>query len=179
MIPGPTNVDPIVLRSMARPRTMQYLNSPETYHFIAKEQGLILPLSGSGTLGAEVALANILEPGDKVLAISGGYFGDRLAEVANTGKDEADLCSGQHGQGQMVSVNFRALHTRLCSRFMWIRPRESQTPQKNLAGSLNSGVYFSFSIRSVRWVEWMFKSTIGESTCASQALRRLSPSRLE
>jgi len=51
---------------------------------IFKTKGLILPLAGSGTLGAEVALANILEPGDKVLAISGGYFGDRLAEVATT-----------------------------------------------------------------------------------------------
>jgi aspartate aminotransferase-like enzyme len=49
---------------------------------IFKTNGAILPLAGSGTLGAEVALANIVEPGDKVLAISGGYFGERLAEIA-------------------------------------------------------------------------------------------------
>jgi aspartate aminotransferase-like enzyme len=51
---------------------------------IFKTNGVILPLAGSGTLGAEVALANIIEPGDQVLAISGGYFGERLAEVAAT-----------------------------------------------------------------------------------------------
>ena len=92
MIPGPTNVDPIVLRSMARPTishtSASFANiSKETMvdlGRIFKTNGLILPLAGSGTLGAEVALANILEPGDKVLAICGGYFGDRLAEVATT-----------------------------------------------------------------------------------------------
>ena len=51
---------------------------------IFRTNGLILPLAGSGTLGAEIALANIIEPGDKVLAISGGFFGDRLADTAAT-----------------------------------------------------------------------------------------------
>ncbi len=90
MIPGPTNVDPIVLRSMARP-TISHTSTTFANIFketmtdlgrIFKTNGTILPLAGSGTLGAEIALANIIEPGDKVLAISGGYFGDRLAEVA-------------------------------------------------------------------------------------------------
>ena len=92
MIPGPTNVDPIVLQSMARPTTSHVSGSfanifKETTTALAqifKTKGLILPLAGSGTLGAEVGLANIIEPGDKVLAITNGYFGDRLAEVAAT-----------------------------------------------------------------------------------------------
>jgi len=49
---------------------------------IFKTGGVVLPLAGSGTLGAEVAFSNIIERGDKVLVISGGYFGDRLAEIA-------------------------------------------------------------------------------------------------
>lgn len=92
MIPGPTNVDPIVLRSMARPTIS---HTSVTFASIFKEtitglrrifrtDGIILPLAGSGTLGAEVALANIVEPGDKILAITGGYFGERLADVAGT-----------------------------------------------------------------------------------------------
>jgi aspartate aminotransferase-like enzyme len=90
MIPGPTNVAPQVLRSMARP-TLSHTSG--TFAAILKEtlvdlgrifktSGVILPLAGSGTLGAEVALANVIEPGDKVLAVSGGYFGDRLAEIS-------------------------------------------------------------------------------------------------
>ena len=87
MIPGPTNVDPKVLRSMERP-TLSHTS--ETFAAIFKEtlvdlnqifktNGVVLPLAG--TLGAEVALANVIERGDNVLAISGGYFGDRLAEI--------------------------------------------------------------------------------------------------
>jgi len=90
MIPGPTNVDPSVLRSMARP-TLSHTSGAfanilkETLSGLAQifqTSGTVLPLAGTGTLGAEVALSNIIEPGDKVLVISGGYFGDRLAEIA-------------------------------------------------------------------------------------------------
>jgi alanine-glyoxylate transaminase/serine-glyoxylate transaminase/serine-pyruvate transaminase len=92
MIPGPTNVDPMVLRSMAR-GTLSHVSSGFVNIMkdvignlgkIFQTSGVVLPIAGSGTLGAEIALANVLEPGDRVLAISGGYFGDRLAEVAVT-----------------------------------------------------------------------------------------------
>lgn len=92
MIPGPTNVAPTVLGAMAQP-TLSHVSG--TFANIMKETladlgrvfkttGLILPLAGSGTLGAEVALANVIEPGDRVLAVCSGCFGDRLAEVAAT-----------------------------------------------------------------------------------------------
>lgn len=92
MIPGPTNVSPTVLRAMARP-TVSHVS--EGFGNILKEtladlkrifktSGLVLPLAGSGTLGAEVALENVIEPGDRVLTVSGGYFGDRLVEIAAT-----------------------------------------------------------------------------------------------
>jgi len=90
MIPGPTNVDPKVLLSMARP-TLAHTSGAFASIFretladlgrIFKTGGAVLPLAGTGTLGAEVAFSNIIEPGDKVLVVSGGYFGDRLAEVA-------------------------------------------------------------------------------------------------
>jgi len=92
MIPGPTNVNPLVLGSLARP-TLSHVSVD--FANILKETlkdlgqlfgtaGLILPLAGTGTLGSEIALANILEPEDRVLAICGGYFGERLADVAVT-----------------------------------------------------------------------------------------------
>lgn len=92
MIPGPTNVTPAVLAALSRPpeshvggrfavilkETLSYLGK------ILKTDGLILPLAGTGTLAEEVALRNVIEPGDNVLAISGGFFGDRLADAAAT-----------------------------------------------------------------------------------------------
>lgn len=92
MIPGPTNVSPAVLAAMSQP-TVSHVSAKaagilkETLTGLSrifKTTGLILPLAGSGTLGAEIAVANVIEPGDRVLAISGGYFGDRLSEVAST-----------------------------------------------------------------------------------------------
>ena len=125
MIPGPTNVDPAVLRSMARPTashvsdnfvdiTKETLND---LHQIFKTTGLILPLAGSGTLGLEVGLANIIEPNDQVLSISGGYFGDRIADVASTlgaKVDKLDLPWGstpnlQEVQRRLSSDNYKAM----------------------------------------------------------------------
>jgi aspartate aminotransferase-like enzyme len=42
----------------------------------------ILPFTTSGTGGLEAAVANTLCPGDRTVAVSIGYFGDRFTEVA-------------------------------------------------------------------------------------------------
>lgn len=99
MIPGPTNVSAAVLDAMSQP-TLSHV-SPRVAGIlketltelsrIFKTTGLILPLAGSGTLGAEIAIVNVIEPGDRVLAISGGYFGDRLSEVAGTVGAKVDV----------------------------------------------------------------------------------------
>jgi alanine-glyoxylate transaminase / serine-glyoxylate transaminase / serine-pyruvate transaminase len=46
-------------------------------------------LSGTGTLGMEAGLANLLERGDRVLVASNGVFGDRMIEMAR--RLEADV----------------------------------------------------------------------------------------
>ncbi len=42
----------------------------------------VLPFVASGTGGLEAALVNVLSPGDRVLALSCGLFGDRFAAIA-------------------------------------------------------------------------------------------------
>ena len=125
MIPGPTNVDQLVLQSMARPTT-SHVSGPFGKLFkettialgqIFKTKGLILPLAGSGTLSAEVALANIIEPGDKVLVITNGFFGDRLAEVAATLGAKVDRLEVPWGsaadpkdvESRLTSTQYKAL----------------------------------------------------------------------
>jgi len=44
----------------------------------------VLLLTGSGTGGLEAAAVNTLSPGDKVLSVSIGVFGDRWANIART-----------------------------------------------------------------------------------------------
>lgn len=50
------------------------------YAFQTENEVILLTASGTG--GLEAALVNTLSPGDKVLAISIGAFGDRFAEIA-------------------------------------------------------------------------------------------------
>jgi alanine-glyoxylate transaminase/serine-glyoxylate transaminase/serine-pyruvate transaminase len=44
--------------------------------------GFTLPVSGTGSAGMEAGLANLLEPGDLAVVAGHGFFGDRLAEMA-------------------------------------------------------------------------------------------------
>jgi alanine-glyoxylate transaminase/serine-glyoxylate transaminase/serine-pyruvate transaminase len=126
MIPGPTNVAPSVLSTLARP-TLSHVSG--TFADILKQAladlrqifktktGLILPLAGTGTLGSEVALANVIEPNDKVLAICNGYFADRFAEVAATLGAKVDRVSVPWGsvadpnevEKKLSTDNYKAL----------------------------------------------------------------------
>ena len=72
----------------------------------------VYTLTASGTGGLEAAVVNMLSPGDKVLAISIGVFGDRFATIARTygaeviplsfewGKSSRPRCRSQGSSGQ-------------------------------------------------------------------------------
>ncbi|MGE5072099.1 MAG: pyridoxal-phosphate-dependent aminotransferase family protein [Anaerolineae bacterium] len=89
--PGPGMPHPRVVRALMTP-TLGHLD-PELLRVYAEEQQLLryvfqtdnewtFALSGTGTSGMEAALTNVIEPGDRVLACIHGYFGARLAEIA-------------------------------------------------------------------------------------------------
>ena len=90
MIPGPTPVPPSVLLAGARP--MVNHRGPEFAQALEEcTQGLkkvfqtehhVFILTGSGTGGLEAAVVNMLSPGDLVLSVSIGVFGDRFASIA-------------------------------------------------------------------------------------------------
>lgn len=91
-IPGPTPCPPEVLQAM----TKQMINhrGSEFSDMLAgvtanlktlfQTKNDLLCLSGSGTGGMEAAIVNMLSPGDKVLSVSCGVFGDRFASIAQT-----------------------------------------------------------------------------------------------
>ena len=90
--PGPSDVDPRVLRAMSTP-ILGYLD-PEFIKIMdgvaemlreifGTTEALTLPVSGTGSAGMEAALANLLEPGDVAVVIENGYFGLRLTEIAS------------------------------------------------------------------------------------------------
>ena len=43
---------------------------------------LTFPISATGTAGMETCLVNLIEPGDKAVIFTAGYFGNRMVEIA-------------------------------------------------------------------------------------------------
>ena len=90
MTPGPTMIPARVLEVMRRQiihhRTKEfevvYDGLEEDLKFVFQTKNMVLMFSSSGTGAMESAVVNLFSPGDKVLAISIGAFGDRFAEIA-------------------------------------------------------------------------------------------------
>lgn len=91
-LPGPTPVPERVSRTMNRPminhRGEEFKGILEDVVAGIKQiyrtsaNLLIYPASGTG--GLEAAVVNFISPGDKVLAVSIGIFGERFANIAKT-----------------------------------------------------------------------------------------------
>jgi alanine-glyoxylate transaminase/serine-glyoxylate transaminase/serine-pyruvate transaminase len=89
--PGPSNVHPRVLRTMATP-LLGYLDpeflvimdeTKELLRYVFQtENDLTLSISGTGTAGMEASLYNIIEPGDRVVVVVKGFFGQRMCDMA-------------------------------------------------------------------------------------------------
>ena len=89
--PGPSNVHPRVLRAMATPLVghldPEFLvimdETKELLRYVFQtENDLTLPISGTGTAGMEASLYNIIEPGDRVVVVVKGFFGERMCDMA-------------------------------------------------------------------------------------------------
>ncbi|MDP9232802.1 MAG: alanine--glyoxylate aminotransferase family protein [Actinomycetota bacterium] len=90
MTPGPTPAPPEVLAAIAQP--VIHHRGPDYKKLYAEclgrlrevfrtEQEVLL-FGGSGTGGMESAVANLCSPGEPVLVVSAGYFGERWAAIA-------------------------------------------------------------------------------------------------
>ena len=113
MIPGPTQVSPSVLRVLAGQivshTSDEFTDALEdalkmtANLFQTKGQPLIL--TGSGTLGMETAVSNLVERGERVLCINNGYFGPRFAEIAavhGIASDSVEFDWGRHVEPALV-----------------------------------------------------------------------------
>jgi alanine-glyoxylate transaminase/serine-glyoxylate transaminase/serine-pyruvate transaminase len=90
--PGPSLVSPRVMRAMAAPvlshldpdllAMMDELRGRLAATFRAPDGSFCFAVSGTGTSAMETAVANLVGPGTRVLSVVGGYFADRLAQMA-------------------------------------------------------------------------------------------------
>jgi len=91
MTPGPTYVDEEVRAALAKPITNPdidsdfyeyYQNTCSKLQKLMNTENQVLILSGEGILGLEAACASLIEPGDKVLCIDNGIFGNGFGDFA-------------------------------------------------------------------------------------------------
>jgi aspartate aminotransferase-like enzyme len=98
MIPGPTMVSPRVLRVLAKPVLSHvskefvdgFAEALDLQKKLFVTEGTPYMLSGSGTLGMEAAIANLVEKGDKVLCVENGFFGEKWEEIVEAHGGVAD-----------------------------------------------------------------------------------------
>lgn len=88
--PGPTPVPESILLRMAQP--LIHHRSPEfrelfervneNLKYIFQTSQPVITLTSSGTGAMEAAVVNLLSPGDTILYVNGGKFGERWGEIA-------------------------------------------------------------------------------------------------
>jgi alanine-glyoxylate transaminase/serine-glyoxylate transaminase/serine-pyruvate transaminase len=109
--PGPSNAHPKVLQALAR-MPIGHLD-PLYLELMLEVQELLryawqtdnrftLPMSGTGSAAMEAAIANMIEPGDRVVVAVNGYFGLRLADMA--GRYGAEVITIERPWGEAFSL---------------------------------------------------------------------------
>ncbi len=107
MGPGPSDVHPRVLRAMSTP-LVGHLD-PSFVEIMDETQDLLryafrtdnewtIPVSGTGSAAMEAAFANLVEPDDTVLVPDNGYFGGRMASMAERAGGDVRRVSAPWGE---------------------------------------------------------------------------------
>jgi serine---pyruvate transaminase len=89
LTPGPTPLPPEICESLSRPiihhRTPQFQailkEAHEGLRYVFQTSNEVFILASSGTGGLEASIINFLSPGDTVISVDAGKFGERWQEI--------------------------------------------------------------------------------------------------
>ena len=107
MGPGPLDVHPRVYKALSSP-VIGYLDP--VYLGVLDRIGELLPsvfgtrnrltnaMPGTGSSGMEACVANLIEPGDRILVCVAGYFGDRIRQIAERHGAEITVIEEEWGK---------------------------------------------------------------------------------
>ena len=106
MTPGPTPVPPEVLGAMSAPIVHHrgpefkevYARLIERLRIVARTKGDVLLFTASGSGAMESAVTNVCSPGDRVLVVSAGRFGERWIGLAD--RFGCDVVALQYAWGE-------------------------------------------------------------------------------
>jgi aspartate aminotransferase-like enzyme len=106
LIPGPTPVVDEIYDALASetyshtdPRVVKTtLDSLEMTRQMFNTDGEVFIVAGSGTLAMEMAIVNTVAPGEKILVLSQGFFGDRFIKLAESFGIVVEVVSSEWGK---------------------------------------------------------------------------------
>ncbi len=133
--PGPTPLSPEVQQAMARPiihhRTEEFRKlfkeSAARLQAFLKTRNDVLLLAASGSGGMEAALVNTLSPGDTMLALVAGSFGERWASIGKGHGMNVKRIEAEWGEVVQPEDVKRALAADPSIRAVFVQLSESST----------------------------------------------------
>ena len=147
-IPGPTPCPPEALQAMTKQMInhrgkefAEILNSiTAKLKQVFQTKGDILLLTSSGTGGLEAAIVNTLSPGDKVLSISIGVFGDRFADIAEAFGAKVSRLNFEWGKPASPEAIGKALRSDSDIKAVLVTHNETSTGVTNNLGKISAVV---------------------------------------
>jgi len=147
-IPGPTPLPNEVMQAQSQqminhrgPEFEQLLSGVTTnLKQIFQTKNDVLVLTGSGTGGLEAAIANTLSPGDKVLSVSCGVFGERFAAIAKQFGAEVIPLRFEWGKAADADAIRQALQAEPEIKAVLVTHNETSTGVTNDLASISSVV---------------------------------------
>jgi len=147
-IPGPTPCPEEILQAMTKQMINhrgeefgQILNEVTAkLKLLFQTKGDVLILTGSGTGGLEAVIVNSLSPGDKVLSVSVGVFGERFAAIAEQFGAEVIPLRFEWGKAADADAVRQALQAEPKIKAVLVTHNETSTGVTNDLASISSVV---------------------------------------
>lgn len=125
LIPGPTPVADSIYDALAQETWSHtdarfasiYKRALKRTKEMFNTDGEVFVISGSGTIAMEMALVNTVAPGEKILVISQGFFGDRFIKIGQAYGYELEVVQSEWGkrvdpqevEEKLADGNFKAV----------------------------------------------------------------------
>ena len=147
-IPGPTPLPSEVLQALSQqminhrgPKFGQMLNGiTANLKQLFQTKNDVFLLTSSGTGGLEATIVNTLSPGDKVLSVSNGAFGERFATIAERFGAEVIPLRFEWGKAVDVDAVRQALQAEPKIKAVLVTHNETSTGVTNDLASISSVV---------------------------------------
>ncbi len=133
--PGPTPVPPVVLEAMSRPiihhRSSDFREILERcldrLKRVYRTDGDVLLYTASGTGGMESAVSNLTRPGDRVVVVSAGHFGERWVALARNFGCVVDEVAYEWGESPLAEDLARRLRELGGAKAVFLTHSETST----------------------------------------------------